>query len=241
MRNGILAALVFATVLLPVTAMADKSVETPLQSAPQTFDGSQYRAAISEANAAAARRDPITAWSKLRPVLAFCDDKKNGKGKIYFSGGSKEEADSFVKSHAKETVILLDMACPAAYKSAAFLFINSNQTDSALQMLDRAHELAPFWAEALGERGYILKGNKDVRGALDAYRQALELAGTYPSSAYFKPVALRGMGFCLTDLGDLDGAEKAYRDSLAIDPSNITAKHELEYIQNLRSKGAKQP
>jgi Flp pilus assembly protein TadD len=66
-------------------------------------------------------------------------------------------------------------------------------------MLDKAQALAPFWAEALGERGYILRGRGDLNGALDAYRKALDLAQKYPRSAYMQGVALRGIGYALTD------------------------------------------
>ena len=51
-----------------------------------------------------------------------------------------------------------------------------------------------------------------------------------------KPLILRGIGFSLTELGDLDGAQRAYEDSLKLEPSSELAKKELRYIQQLRAK-----
>jgi Flp pilus assembly protein TadD len=46
---------------------------------------------------------------------------------------------------------------------------------------------------------------------------------------------LRGRGFALTELGRLDDAEEAYRESLVSEPNNPRAAGELNYIARLRT------
>ena len=45
---------------------------------------------------------------------------------------------------------------------------------------------------------------------------------------------LASRGFSLVELGDLDGAEKAFSESLDLEPGNSLAIRELKYIQHLR-------
>lgn len=73
--------------------------------------------------------------------------------------------------------------------------------------------------------------------ALDVYRKGLDLARRFPSSNALEPIALRGIGFSLIEIGRLDEAEGALRESLDLDPGNPMALSELEYIDHLRSQG----
>jgi Flp pilus assembly protein TadD len=56
-----------------------------------------------------------------------------------------------------------------------------------------------------------------------------------------RAVMLRGRGFALIELGRLDEAEKAYRDSLNSEPNNARALNELTYIGRLRAGGPTAP
>jgi cytochrome c-type biogenesis protein CcmH/NrfG len=51
---------------------------------------------------------------------------------------------------------------------------------------------------------------------------------------------LRKKGYALTELGRLDDAEVAYRDSLRSQPGNPVAENELAYIAHLKS-GSQKP
>lgn len=71
--------------------------------------------------------------------------------------------------------------------------------------------------------------------ALASYDAGLAIPDLAPT---FKAPMLRGRGFILTELGRLDEAEAAYRQSLSIAPDNPVALHELKYIASLHA-GAK--
>lgn len=70
------------------------------------------------------------------------------------------------------------------------------------------------------------------RGALAATREK------YPSSAYLKPLVLRGIGFALIELDRLDEAQLAFEASLEVEPSSELAKNELIYIEQVRARKA---
>lgn len=90
--------------------------------------------------------------------------------------------------------------------------------------------------QTLAERAYLVGRLGDRPAALALYRKALLLAEQYPSSAHARALILRGIGFSLTEMDDLDGASQAYRDSLQFDPASTLAKDELDYIDGLRKE-----
>jgi Flp pilus assembly protein TadD len=57
----------------------------------------------------------------------------------------------------------------------------------------------------------------------------------YLSQRPYRAIALRGMSFSHIELNRLDKAERAFKQSLEIDPMNAVALNELAYIKNLRS------
>lgn len=81
----------------------------------------------------------------------------------------------------------------------------------------------------------------DRPAALALYRKALLLAEKYWRSAHAKDLILRGIGFSLTEIGDLDGAGQAYRDSLMFGPVSKPAKDELDYLEGLREEVKRKP
>lgn len=98
----------------------------------------------------------------------------------------------------------------------------------ALNDRDRTDATAPF---LFGERGAALVLLKRFADALANYDNGLSL----PTMAdHERAMLYRGRGYSLIELGRLDEAEKAYRDSLTYDANNRIALGELEYIAGLR-------
>src|SRR5262249_47314624 len=99
-------------------------------------------------------------------------------------------------------------------------FIKAGQEDypAALQVLDQELRAAPTAAAPYVERGYILNRMGRTAEAKRSYERALEIAEKYSPSSPDIPVALRGLGYSLIDLGDLDAAEVAFNKSLMIEP-----------------------
>ncbi len=68
------------------------------------------------------------------------------------------------------------------------------------------------------------------------YQRSLSLVEKYPSSAYLKPLVLRGIGFALIELDRLDEAQLAFEASLEMEPTSELARNELIYIQQVRAR-----
>lgn len=180
------------------------------------------------------RGDTASADERLEPVLSYCE-AQHRQGLRLVSVATVQEYEQYMAENANgEPTEWIDVACPMAYKLKGFLLAGAKDNAEAIRWLDKAIALAPYFADAHVERGFALGQDGNLDEALAAYRRALALANEHPSAAHARPLALRGTGWVLVEMGDLDGAQRAYEASLEIDPDSKLAKSELEYIAKLR-------
>lgn len=234
--------LCFALLLPAVSCWAGKTeeVESYIPRGPaDAYIGEEYRAEVTRSMLAAQKGDIRGAWAALRAPLAFCDQQKSTDKLRVYSVNNDAEAKEYRDAEPGVTTTFVDQACPAAYKAAAFLAVGGNDADAAFAYLDRAEALSPHWAEPLAERAYLVGKLGDRAKSLQIYQDAMVLAEKYPSSAYLKPLILRGIGFALIELDRLDEAEQAFNQSLQLEPGNELARNELRYIEQLRFAKAK--
>ena len=236
MRARSIVALFACMLLSPVQALAQTTtVRTQLEGLADRQIGFQYRDAVNQAVAAMTQGDTQRARELLQPVIAFCD-RLSQDGREIVSVSQASEYETYVDSAGKGVPVdWIDRACPGAYNVMAFLDIEAKDSDSALRFLDKTSELAPYLAEPLAERGYLLNRLGKPQEALDSYRRALDLVERFESNRYAKAMVLRGIGYTYVELQDLDRAEQAYRDSLQVEPDNALALRELEYISKQRA------
>jgi tetratricopeptide (TPR) repeat protein len=90
----------------------------------------------------------------------------------------------------------------------------------------------------ISERGTALVALKRMPEALADYDMGLKLPGLLSP---YRGKLLRGRGYVLTELGRLDDAEQAYRDSLVADPNNQRAVAEMAYIAKIKAGGSRAP
>lgn len=220
---------------LPALAQVE-TVRTPLlrPAAEKQVLGAQFRARADRAAEAALRQRLPEAEELLEPVIEYCSGLAQA-GRLVVGVANIDEYRAHVASQARgQAVDWVDMACPGAYKTRAFIDIDKKDHASALAFLDKAILLAPYWAEPLAERGYLLDQLGKPSDALADYLRALELVDRFQSNAYAKALVLRGLGYTHVELGDLDAAEQAYRKSLEAEPGNALAQRELDYIRKQR-------
>lgn len=120
------------------------------------------------------------------------------------------------------------------------------RSEDALRVLDMG--LANSFMPELGlgehrpllisERGAALIALKRWPDALKDYEDGLKNDALSDSD---RARMERGMGFVLTELDRLDEAEQAYRDSLKLEPGNVRAQNELQYIARLKAGGPRAP
>jgi tetratricopeptide (TPR) repeat protein len=104
----------------------------------------------------------------------------------------------------------------------------------ALDSAVKGDTLGSFQSNLISERAAALGALKRWPEVLAGYDDGLKLPGIKGAS---RARMERGRGAALTELGRLDEAEKAYRDSLEDGPGNARALGELQYIARLRAGG----
>ncbi|MFZ6770168.1 tetratricopeptide repeat protein [Undibacterium sp. Di26W] len=160
------------------------------------------------------------------------------RSKKQFSFQSDEEFREFNKANQLDFE-WIDWGYKTCLQTQAFVAVENRDLERALTMLRRVEALAPVSAGTSTEIGYILNQQGKPASALQAYRHAQELSTRYLSQRPYLAIALRGIGFSLIELKQLDEAEKAFQESLQIEPGNKLATSELSYIQGLREQRQK--
>lgn len=126
-------------------------------------------------------------------------------------------------------------AYPRAHYYMGFLCVKRKQFARAIEFLDRGQRLEPTNPLFVFEKAQALVHSGRKQEALALYERITEI-GPHVSARHIG-VALRGRGFVLIELGDLDGAEAAFKASLEIEPDSEVARNELRYIDHLRRGG----
>lgn len=199
--------------------------------------GAEHRAKVVLAVELAREERMEEAHTLLDGVLHAFHGSMVDRSAIYISVANAEEFALFRRLVPEDRdVIWLDWSFREALHTKAFIAVGDRDFEQAMEFLDVEATFAPFAASAHCERGYILNHLKRPTDGLEAYKTALDLALRFSSSGSDAPVALRGIGFSLVELGDLDGAEEAYRQSLKLQPDHPLAQEELDYIEKLRKK-----
>jgi Flp pilus assembly protein TadD len=178
-----------------------------------------------------------SARALLLDVARQCDAYRAAPDRHVVSFRSQRQYELYLDAHSDGRPIdWLDMACGDAYKQLGYLAVENRDYPQALQWLDKAQATAPYEPEMLTERGAALNLSKNWKAALESYQQALDLIGSHPEAAYAEALALRGKGFALIELGDLDAARDAYESSLKLEPGNRNAERELTYIKQQQAR-----
>jgi tetratricopeptide (TPR) repeat protein len=126
-----------------------------------------------------------------------------------------------------------------SYFLKGYALMELNRPADARQSLQQAITLSPQNAQFLSELGYAYQIEKDWPAALDAFKRASEAAQQFspqPVQSTELRRAWRGMGFALVEMKRTDEAEALYRKCLELDQNDAAAKHELLYVQSLKSK-----
>jgi tetratricopeptide (TPR) repeat protein len=117
--------------------------------------------------------------------------------------------------------------------------------DEALRVLDAGIAVSDIDGLGFGDTNSLLLSEKGT--ALIALKRFDESLAVYNKGLTLgledrdRARLYRGRGFSLTELGKLDEAEKAYRDSLTCEPGNQNAENELRYIAQKRAGAPSTP
>jgi tetratricopeptide (TPR) repeat protein len=222
----------------PVLAFSDwiGSGVTHLRNISTEALGAEYRSQYHAAGSHVESGDIEGALELLEPVVTYCEEKAESKDPRYLSFNNSSELDRYLSEFPDvEPLVWLDVVCAESFQLMGFIFAGAGEYSDALDWIDRSIALAPYKPAPHSEKGYVLHQIRRFNEALKEYEIAVQLSSEFPASRHAKPMALRGMGASLMELGRLDRAEKAFEESLALEPGNDIAKSALLYIDDLRS------
>ena len=204
---------------------------------------------LHEARALLDAKKPGPAIKVCEKVIAsFKAHYGNSKSKIYCADTSAENLGYLLLAAAamdkgefeagKHDAIVLSSTWASAYFLKAYALQELGRIAEAKLAVQLAIELSPWNSRYLSELGSIYAREKNWSKAREVFEKAEEHAPIAPddSKAEVLARARRGLGYVFVELGQLDEAEKKYRQCLATDPNDTKAARELEYVRGLRAK-----
>lgn len=162
--------------------------------------------------------------------LAFC--ASDGVETVLYAG--------LAATQKKRGVVFGPDVCDALFYKA-YALTELGRKEEAVSTLERLTSLSPMRAQYFVELGYAYRVSGKPERAQEAYQQAIgasEASQDKQAAKLFRAAARRGLGYLAIDRGELEPAEKHYRQSLEDDPGSAIAQSELLFIQSKREKGA---
>ena len=187
--------------------------------------------------AAIRANNPTRAVELMRPVLADFEKRYAAEKRQIYCAVTPEQSSAYLADAAKarrEAVAIDDGWCRAQYVTG-YALIDLQRLTEAQTAFERLVRFAPQNSRYLNELGYVFMKQKKWQASLDAYRRSEAAADLSPDrSKEERCLALKGIGYDLVELGDLNAAEAAYRKCLNIDPDDKDSPRELDYIAEQR-------
>ena len=138
----------------------------------------------------------------------------------------------------KRDVVLGNEDWCTALWGKGFALIDLNRSAEAGPYLARAVEMDPDNAHFINEYAEWFKPRREFKQSFDLFSHAWETVDHDKQGPHRRVAArsLRGLAFNLIELGDLDGAEQKYRQSLEYEPEAAgKIQGELDYIVQQRA------
>lgn len=209
--------------------------------ADQDADSEQARL-VAEATQLVKSGHPADAITNhLDQVIAGYEKQYAGEQRHIYCAHGQAEALHYMMdaSNRGEDAVALDSTWADAWYVKSYALTELHRTAEATSALDKAIALSPSFAHYLSERGYLYQLAKDWPHALDSFKAAEEsvkLLADRDVQRHEHTRALRGQGYALVELGDLDAAAQKYHQSLALDPDDKASSQELDDIKDRQSK-----
>jgi len=195
---------------------------------------------LQEASKLAGGGQPAQAVEKCDQIIdAFKGYYKDSKKKIYCARTSAETLAYMGQAAIDKTeAIAISPLWADAYFVKGYALQDLHRVPEAKASLEAALALSPLYSHYLSELGNLYQSEKNWTKSKELFKQAEDVVplAPEPTQAGELARARRGIAYCLTEEGDLDGAEKIYEECLKANPDDAKAKHELAYIKQLRAQ-----
>lgn len=188
------------------------------------------------------RNNPLEAVRKSFDKVIQSFEARHSDGKeIFYCARSLEESLIYLAmaAEAGESASVLAPTWSEAYYLKAYALLELGRLGEAREALERAIALSPNNSMYMAEMAYTYQIEKNWSEAIDRYEAAEEAAETFSPpdvKAAELSRAMRGQGFALIELGQLDEAEAIYRKAMKADPEDRASANEIQYIEQMRAK-----
>lgn len=191
------------------------------------------------------QKDPRGAIVITQQIISQYEAAYRDSGKLVFCAQNLEQTlvySALAVAQQRESVVL-DPIWALAWFYKGFALAELKRYPEAELALQGALKLSPRNSNFLSELGFVQQSQHRALDAIKTFELALTAAGLSDEAAQneHRARAKRGIGFNQIELGDLDGAEKSFKEALKLDPADTGAVRELRYIDEQRRKGAVQP
>jgi tetratricopeptide (TPR) repeat protein len=166
---------------------------------------------------------PLAAALLLCTGTAFAQISVIGSfdSRACFIEAISDGADASPCDKALEGKLLLGRDLAATYVNRAVIRTNAGKLEGALKDLERAESLRPELGEIYASRGNVLFYQNNFEEALAEYDRGITAGMKKLHAAHYD------RGLALEQLGRIEEAKEAYRQSIAIAPEFAAAKARL--------------
>lgn len=137
---------------------------------------------------------------------------------------------------AEKQITWIGNAYPRAYFHLGFLRVKAKKFAEAIPFLDQGFTLEPTNPKFVFEKAMALSRMQKHEQAMSLYN-SINKVGPHVSRDDIAR-ALRGRGSVFIEMGQLNQAESAFKESLKFQPDSRVAINELIYINQLRKGGS---
>ncbi len=184
-------------------------------------------------------KQPRKGIDTLEEAMKFCQYQYNSKEKKYYAARGTTDTLYYMMKAASQNkpAVAVKNTCADVLFYIAYAYYELGHLSFAEKYVVRALEMSPVNSMYLSELGHIYQTQKLFDKAMEVYKKAESAAeGFSPESEKITELtrAKRGVGFILIERGQLDEAEKKYKECLALDANDQTSINELKYINSLK-------
>lgn len=175
--------------------------------------------------------------NSVNPVIAYYENQYSNEPRRVYCARTPAEAQAYIAeaNSAKHEAVILGPQYSEAHCLKYYVLRALKQPAESRSNLIKALELSPLNADFLNESAYLYQREKNWEESRKEFVRAADCARKYSSEEVRLSElsrALRGQGYCLVELGELDEAEAIYLECLKVDPNDQIAMEELEYTQD---------
>ena len=225
-----------------IAPRAASAFDSPQPESPSAKDeDAKYAAQLANADKLIrAKRPAETIAQVLDPLIAHYEAAyANGTDKIYCARGSAESLFYLLGAAVtKQPARVLHPTWADGYHMKGYALIELGAIAAARDAIQKAVALSPQNALYLGELAYTYQADKAWDQAIATFKLAEEAAHYSPEDQRIHEItrALRGEGYVLVELEQLDEAAAQYKKALSLNPEDRQAKAELGYIDTLKAR-----